>query len=72
MRGAGKPSPLHYADVLKKVQTAGKNLHITIPAEEVEHALSFLSARGLFIQASTQTEAEARALLKSAERWSSE
>lgn len=68
--GAGKPSPLHYMDVLKKVQTAGKNLHITIGAGEVESALSELSARGLFINTSTKTEEEARALLKNAERWS--
>jgi len=68
--GAGKPSPLHYADVLKKVQAAGKNLHITIPSEEVEQGLALLSARGLFIQTTTRTEAEARELLKNAEHWS--
>jgi len=68
--GAGKPSPLHYMGTLKKVQAAGKNLHITIPADEVEAALSQLSARGLFIQTSTRTESDARALLAQAERWS--
>lgn len=56
------------ADVLKKVQAAGKNLHITIPAEEVEQALSRLSARGLFIQTPTRTEPDARDLLKQAGR----
>jgi hypothetical protein len=68
--GAGKPSPLHYMDVLKKVQAAGKNLHISIPAHEVKPALDALSARGLFIRTSCRSEAEARALLKSAETWS--
>jgi hypothetical protein len=68
--GAGKPSPLHYMEVLKKVQAAGKNLHITIPAEEVRPALEQLSARGLFINTSCRTEDEARALLASAEKWS--
>ncbi len=68
--GAGKPSPLHYLEVLKRVQSAGKNLHISISPEEVEPALGELSARGLFIQTSCQTEGEARALLKNAERWS--
>jgi len=68
--GAGKPSPLYFAGVLSKVQAAGKNLHITIPPEETEQALSMLSARGLFIQTWTDTQAEAEELLKQAERWS--
>lgn len=68
--GAGKPSPLHYLDTLHLVQAGGKRLHITIPPEEVETALSLLSARGLFIDTHCETEAQARALLKSAEKWS--
>lgn len=68
--GTGKPSPLHFLDVLKKVQTAGRNLHISIPPDEVEDALSELSARGLFIGTSCGTEAQARDLLRNAERWS--
>jgi len=68
--GAGKPSPLHYMDVLKKVQHAGKNLHITIAAEEVETALANLSARGLFISTGCRTETDAKDLLKNAKKWS--
>ncbi|MFC1479447.1 hypothetical protein ACFL6F_02515 [Planctomycetota bacterium] len=68
--GAGKPSPLHYMDVLKQVQAAGKNLHISIPASEVETALSELSALGLFISTSCKTEQEAKDLLRNAEKWS--
>ncbi|MFC1582554.1 hypothetical protein ACFL4W_03335 [Planctomycetota bacterium] len=68
--GAGKPGPLHYMAVLKQVQAAGKNLHISIPAQEVEQALSELSATGLFIQTHCDSEAEARALLDKAEKWS--
>ena len=68
--GAGKPSPLHYLDVLQKVQRAGKNLHISIAPEEVQPALAQLSARGLFISTYCRTEAEARALVRNAERWS--
>ena len=68
--GAGKPSPLHYMDTLKKVQAAGKNLHISIPPGELRPALEQLSARGLFISTGTPTEAEARQLLRDAERWS--
>ena len=55
---------------LKKVQAAGKNLHVTIAPEEVEQDLSMLSARGLFIQTWTKTQAQAEELLEQAERWS--
>ena len=57
--GAGKPSPLHYLDVLKKVQKAGKNLHLTLEAEEVPKALDLLSAKGLFIQTTASSKEEA-------------
>jgi len=68
--GAGKPSPLHYIDVLRKVQARGKNLHITIPASQVRDALENLSARGLFMQTFCRSEDEARALIRNAARWS--
>ena len=68
--GAGKPSPIHYMPVLKRVQGKGKNLHITIPPEDVETALAELSARGLFIHTWCDTEEQARAMLKKAEEWS--
>ncbi len=68
--GAGKPSPLHYLDTLRYVQQAGKNLHITIPPEEVPEALRELRATGLFIATWCASEAEARQLLRQAERWS--
>ncbi len=68
--GAGKPSPLHYLDTLRLVQAGRRNLHITIPPEEVEPALELLSARGLFIQTHCETEEQARHLLKQAEKWS--
>lgn len=68
--GAGKPSPLHFIDVLKRVQAAGKNLHISIAAEEVEQALSMLSARGLYISTHTENQTHAEELLRQAESWS--
>ena len=68
--GAGKPSPLHYLDTLRLVQARGKNLHITIGLEEVETALELLSARGLFISTSCESEEQAVYLLKMAEKWS--
>jgi len=68
--GEGKPSPLHYMDTLKYVQSKGKNLHITISADEVEDALENLSARGLFISTECETEEEAKRLLKNCEKYS--
>ncbi len=68
--GAGKPSPIHFADVLHKVQDAGKNLHIGIGPDQVEEALSMLSAKGLCIQIRCETENEARELIADAEKWS--
>ena len=68
--GAGKPSPLHYMTELKYIQKAGKNLHITIPSNEVEPALKELSSKGLFIQTFCSSEAEARALLENTYKWS--
>ena len=61
--GAGKPSPLHYMDLCKKVQAAGKNLHISIGPDEVKDALENLSARGLFIGSYCDSEADAKDLL---------
>ncbi|MGC9349562.1 MAG: hypothetical protein ACP5JG_15600 [Anaerolineae bacterium] len=68
--GAGQPSPLHFMDVLKKVQAAGKNLHISISPEEVEEALSMLSARGLYIVTHAKNQTLAEELLEQVESWS--
>jgi len=68
--GDGMPSPLYYMDVLKRVQSAGKNLHITIRPEEVGEALENLSSKGLFIQTWCSSEEEAKALIKFAEKHS--
>ena len=68
--GAGKPSPLYYTKELKKIQDAGKNLHISIPPNEVKQALDMLSSKGLFIDTWCGSESEADDLLKSAEQWS--
>ena len=68
--GDGKPSQLHYMPLLKKVQAAGKNVHLNLKPEEVEPALNELSARGLFIETKCETEDDARKLLKDAEKWS--
>ncbi len=68
--GAGKPSPLYFMDVLKKVQKKGKNLHISVPCSEVRSALENLSARGLFIFTSCETEDDALRLIENTYKWS--
>ena len=68
--GAGKPSALHYMETLKTVQRAGRNLQMWLAPQEVEPALSALSARGLFISTWAASEAEARRLLENAKKWS--
>jgi len=66
--GDGKPSPLHFMDVLKKVQAGGKNLHISIPPHEVKDALENLSSKGLYISTWAHTEEEAKELIRYAEK----
>ena len=68
--GTGKPSPLHYMDMLKKIQAAGRNLQIGLAPEEVQPALDELSARGLFLRVACKTESEARELLRKTHQWS--
>ncbi len=68
--GAGKPSALHYPEVLKTVQRAGKSLQLYLDSAEVEAALAGLSARGLMIVTSCASEAEAKTLLANAKKWS--
>jgi hypothetical protein len=68
--GAGKPSALHWMDMLKKIQSRGKSLQIFIPPEEIELALSELSARGLWLGVEAKNEEQARHLIKITERLS--
>jgi hypothetical protein len=68
--GSGKPSPLHYLDLLRKVQRAGKRLHITIRPEEVPAALSLLSSRGLCLDVWAESETQARQVMEQAGRLS--
>jgi len=68
--GTGQPDALHFMDVLKEVQRKGKNLYIDLTPDRVQTALEHLSARGLFIATSCETQREAQELLKKAEAWS--
>ena len=66
--GAGKPSPLAYKSVLEKVQKAGKNLHISIPPDEVKSALDMLEHTGLMIHTYAANQDEAEDIIRLVER----
>jgi len=70
--GAGKPhagDPVWHPH-LKKIQDAGKLLIIQeLPPEAVEAAINSLNPKGLLISTVTETEEEAKELLKLAEVW---
>ena len=68
--GDGKPTAVHYMDMLKKIQRAGKNLQLLLPPEDIETALDNLSSQGLYITTRCNTEEEARNLLKKVEKLS--
>lgn len=66
--GAGQPGPLEWLPWLRRIQAAGKNLHISIEAKEVERALEELKPEGLFINTSCDSIEEGRQLLRLARR----
>jgi len=68
--GAGAPSAVHWLPMLKKVQQAGKILHLHDDMANAETILRELSPRGLMLSVSgCRSEAEARQLLGQAKRW---
>lgn len=68
----GQPSPLEYIPVLKKIQKAGKRLFIILKPNEVEHILTELSSKGLYLKVRAESEDEADAILKLVEKLSHE
>ena len=68
--GAGKPGALHYMDMLREIQAAGKGLELHLTPDEVGTALEYLDPQHLFIRTYCPTEEQARRLIREAERWS--
>ena len=66
--GAGQAAALDWPEVLRKVQNAGKLLHISIAADQVERALAELRPEGLFIATGCGSREEADELVKLARR----
>lgn len=61
--GAGAPPPLEWLPMLRRIQNAGKLLHISIAAEDVPRALEQLRPEGLFLATSCASVEEADALV---------
>ena len=57
-----------WTKLLKRIQDAGKILHISITPKELDTILSELSPKGLMIVTGTQSEEEAKELIKKAEK----
>lgn len=70
--GARYKSMLVWVPLLRKIQQAGKLIHITVPANEVEPLLRELSPKGLMLETYCADEDEAKILLKKAFQWTRE
>lgn len=62
--GAGSPSMTHWIPLLKRIQAAGKNLHLSVASDEVLPLLSALSPKGLMLSTWCRTESEAKDLIR--------
>jgi hypothetical protein len=58
---------LHWIPLLKRIQEAGKLLHLSVSPHEIESLLGELSPKGLMLSTGCSTEAEARELLSKIE-----
>lgn len=70
--GARYKSMLVWVPLLRKIQQAGKLVHITVPANEVEPLLRELSPKGLMLDTYCSSEDEAKDLLRKAYQWTKE
>lgn len=64
--GAGNPTASHWIPEIKKIQAAGKCVHIEVVPEELEIMLKELSPEGLMYHIVAKSEQEARDLMKMA------
>lgn len=69
--GAGQPGALEWPELLRRIQRAGKLLHISIAAHEVPRALEQLRPEGLFIATGCGSVQEADDLIRLALRHTS-
>lgn len=66
--GAGKPGALHWIPLLKKIQDAGKLIHMSINPGEIDVLLEELRPEGVMYATWCESEEDAGDLLKKAEK----
>jgi len=67
--GAGAPSVRQWIPLLKKIQAAGKLLHLSVGVDEIEPLLEELSPKGVMFSTGCGSEADARELLNKAKKF---
>lgn len=67
--GAGQPPMPYWIPLLKRIQAAGRALHLTVNPGEVEVLMTELSPAGLMLYTSVSSEAEAKELVRQVARW---
>ena len=67
--GAGVPQAAEWLPMLRRIQDAGKRLHVHEAFENAERVLRGLGPEGLFLQTHAPSEAAARELLENATAW---
>ena len=65
--GAGKPGAPHWLDVLRRIQAAGKAIHIDVRVEDLPVMLESLPPEGVLYNVHCASAEDAQALLKLAE-----
>lgn len=68
--GAGQPPMRAWIPLLKRIQTAGRALHLTVTPADIEPLLAELEPAGLMLHTQVDGEAEARELIRRVAAWS--
>lgn len=65
--GAGQPTACHWIPVLKKIQDAGKLIHVQIIPEDLDALLENLKPEGVMYSVGCRSEEDAKELIKKVE-----
>lgn len=65
----GQPPCTDFIPQLQKIQAAGKNLHISVSAQQIRPLMENLSSRGLYLVTWADSREEADAIVKDVARW---
>lgn len=62
--GAGAPTASYWLDTIRKIQSAGKVVHIEVKPEELEYMLQNVKPEGVFFQVNAESRKQAEELEK--------